>query len=253
MRGEVVVLVLTAACGGAAGLPALPPVAAIPVAPLPLARPPGPALTPAPAPATPTTGDCPDDMVLSSAVCIDRYEAPNVKGELPYALQTAYDGEDWCAARGKRLCTEDEWVRACGGPHGRPFPYGASYKGAACNDDHPWLLVSWKRISRWPLDAAMDEAARLFQADMSGARAACVSEEGAFDMTGNVAEWVRRSGPSPRPGFDHVLKGCFWAGCFKESQPSCRFTNGVHPGTFRTYEAGFRCCKPRATALPSRP
>ena len=250
MRPEVALLLLTMACGPASRLATTPPSAVIPIAPLPPTPTPTPTLPPA---LTPATSDCPDDMVLAGAVCVDRYEAPNLKGELPYALQTAYDGEDWCAARGKRLCTEDEWVRACSGPRGRPFPYGATYQGSACNDDHPWLLVSWKKLSRWPLDAAMGEAARLFQADMSGARAACVSEEGAFDMTGNVAEWVRRSGPSPRPGFDHVLKGCFWAGCFKDSQPSCRFTNGVHPGTFRTYEAGFRCCKARGNPLPSRP
>jgi formylglycine-generating enzyme required for sulfatase activity len=91
---------------------------------------------------------------------------------------------------------------------------------------------------------------------MAGARAGCVTEEGAFDMTGNVAEWVRRSavhGTPDKPGFEHVLKGCYWAGCFKDPQPSCGFTNGAHPGTFRTYEAGFRCCTPRATAVASPP
>jgi formylglycine-generating enzyme required for sulfatase activity len=245
-------LLATTACGGA-GIATVPPIAEIPVAPAPRPRVASPAPRPAPAKppeaalvVTVQKGECPSDMVASGAVCIDRYEAPNVAGEMPFALQTAYDGEEWCAARGKRLCTEDEWVRACMGPHGRPFPYGAAHRDGVCNDDHPWQKVSWKRLSRWPQDPALDEAAHLYQGDMSGARAECVSEEGAFDLTGNVAEWVRRSKPSPRPGYDHVLKGCFWAGCFKESQPSCAFTNGAHPGTFRTYEAGFRCCKPKA-------
>jgi formylglycine-generating enzyme required for sulfatase activity len=100
-------------------------------------------------------------------------------------------------------------------------------------------------------EVAVAEATRLFQADMSGARADCVSDEGVFDLTGNVAEWVRRRGPAPRPGYEHVLKGCYWAGCFHDPRPSCAFTNSAHPGTFRTYEAGFRCCADRLTA-PAR-
>ena len=94
---------------------------------------------------------------------------------------------------------------------------------------------------------ALDEAAHLYQADRSGARAECVTDEGVYDLTGNVAEWVRKTAPSPRPGYEHVLKGCYWAGCYKEPNPSCAFTNRAHPGSFRTYEAGFRCCSDRVT------
>jgi formylglycine-generating enzyme required for sulfatase activity len=177
--------------------------------------------------------------------CIDRYEAPNIRGELPYSQQTAYDGEAWCAARGKRLCTQDEWVRACEGSRGRRFPYGSEHRASACNDDRLWIEVRWKALAKWPDPEAAEEATRLYQADMSGARVACVSEDGVYDLTGNVAEWVRRSGPSPQPGFDHVLKGCYWAGCYHEPQPDCTFANRAHAGSFRTYEAGFRCCAAR--------
>ncbi len=142
---------------------------------------------------------CPDDMVPVAASCVDRYEAPNVRGEVPYSLQTAYDGEAWCAGRGKRLCRQDEWERACEGPHGRLYPYGNEHRDGVCNDDRPWILVHWKALARWPRDAAVDEATRLLQADMSGARADCVTEEGVYDMTGNVAEWVHRSSPPPHP------------------------------------------------------
>jgi formylglycine-generating enzyme required for sulfatase activity len=187
-------------------------------------------------------------MVALPSSCIDSYESPNLRGEMPFAFATAYDGERWCAQHGKRLCYDDEWVRACGGPRSHRFPYGDAHREGACNDDRPWIVVSWGTLAKWPDDAAVAEATRLFQADMSGARAECVSDEGVFDMTGNVAEWVRRRGPAPRPGYEHVLKGCYWAGCFKDPQPSCAFTNRAHPGAFRTYEAGFRCCSDR---LPS--
>jgi formylglycine-generating enzyme required for sulfatase activity len=199
--------------------------------------------------------ECPEDMVRIAIApgaalgdmppegfCIDRYEAPNVRGELPFSLQTAYDGESWCAVRGKRLCTQDEWVRACEGSGGRRFPYGSEHRASACNDDRLWIEVQWKALAKWPAPEATEEATRLYQADMSGARVACVSEDGVYDLTGNVAEWVRRSGPSPRPGFDHVLKGCYWAGCYHEPQPNCTFANRAHASSFRTYEAGFRCC-----------
>lgn len=245
------------ACGATVPSP-VPPSAEIPVAPPPRPRvalvpAPTPAPIPPPVPAPPRIVDgCPEDMVPVGRFCVDRYEAPNQKGELPFALQTAYDGEQWCAAHGRRLCSDQEWERACRGPEGRTYPYGNTFRPGVCSDDRPWLVVSWKKLARWPLDVALDEAARLYQADMSGARAECVTQEGVFDMTGNVAEWVRKTSPT-RPGFEHVLKGCYWAGCFKDPQPSCGFTNGAHPGTFRTYEAGFRCCTARATAVPSAP
>ena len=175
--------------------------------------------------------------------CIDRYEAPNVPGDRPFSLRTAGDGEQWCAAHGKRLCSEGEWVRACQGPHGRRFPYGDEHRASACNDDRAWLAVSWQLLATWPAGAAVAEAGRLFQADVSGWRDGCVSEEGVYDLTGNVAEWVRRDGPAPKPGYEHVLKGCYWAGCYHEPQPNCVFRNSAHPGAFRTYEAGFRCCR----------
>lgn len=192
------------------------------------------------------SASCADDMVTLPQFCIDLYEAPNVAGALPLSLKTADDGEQWCALRSKRLCSEDEWVRACGGPHGRQFPYGDVHRRSACNDDRPWIEVSWKALAKWPQAVAVAEGSRLFQADPSGARAACVSEEGVYDLTGNVAEWVRRSDPAPRPGYEHVLKGCYWAGCYHQPEPDCRFRNSAHPGTFRTYEAGFRCCSDRA-------
>jgi sulfatase modifying factor 1 len=256
VRRGAALLVALVGCGGAAQrVPQPPPVAEIPV--LRAARPGPPSLGPAPGKAPsgavqptvpPAIEACPADMAAVASFCIDRYEAPNEKGEIPYALQTAYDGEVWCKARGKRLCTEDEWARACAGPDGRAYPYGDDYRPHVCNDDKGWLEVSWKALAKWPQDAALDEAAHLFDGDMSGARAECVSAEGVYDLTGNVAEWVRRSGPPPHPGYDHVLKGCYWAGCYHNPRPNCTFHNGAHPGTFRTYEAGFRCCKPRATA-----
>jgi formylglycine-generating enzyme required for sulfatase activity len=187
---------------------------------------------------------CPADMVTFPGFCMDRYEAPNERGVAPLAMRTAKDGSDFCAARGKRLCTEAEWVRACQGAAGLPYPYGKTYQKGRCVDDKVWKSPNWTVLGTWPSAAAQAEAARLYQAEPSGQRRDCVAEDGVYDLTGNVAEWVIRSFPNGN-NYEHVMKGCYWAGCYGGSAPSCGFVNPAHPGTFRSYEAGFRCCKAR--------
>jgi sulfatase modifying factor 1 len=202
-------------------------------------------------------GSCPGDMAFVDGVpadpqravrpsddggfCIDRYEAPNERGSSPLAFQTAQDGERWCKDRGKHLCTEAEWMHACEGAERRRFPYGDRHVAGACNDDKQGLRVRWSVLARYPQESAVEEAERLYQAEPSGARGRCATPDGVYDMTGNVAEWVARSFPFSKYG--HVIKGCFWSGCFGEKHPHCGFVNGVHPGSFRSYEVGFRCCK----------
>lgn len=188
--------------------------------------------------------DCPMGMVAITGFCMDRFEAPNQAGMPPLAMRTAKDGVDWCLARGKRLCTEAEWVRACQGSTALPYPYGKSYQKGRCVDDKIWKAPNWTVLGTWPSAAAQAEAARLYQAEPSGARRDCISSDGVQDLTGNVAEWVVRSFPNAN-NYDHVMKGCYWAGCYGGSPPSCSFVNPAHPGTFRTYEAGFRCCLTR--------
>lgn len=191
-----------------------------------------------------TGGDdnpCPPEMVNIENFCMDRYEAPNEPGAMPLAMQIAQDGEAWCEVRGKRLCTEAEWLRACEGSTKTKYPYGNTYKEHRCNDDKTWISPDWNALATWPSPQAQAEASSLYQADPSGSRADCISEDGILDLTGNVAEWVVRSFPTQK-NYDHVLKGCYWSKCYGGSNPSCTFVNGAHPGNFRTYEAGFRCC-----------
>jgi formylglycine-generating enzyme required for sulfatase activity len=184
---------------------------------------------------------CPENMVPFSDFCMDRYEAPNQAGVPPLAMRNALDGVAFCEALGKRLCNEAEWVRACQGPAGLPYPYGQTYQRSRCNDDKTWKSPNWTVLGTWPSSAAQAEATRLYQADPSGSRAGCVSTEGVQDLTGNVAEWVVRSFPHSN-NYDHVMKGCYWSGCYGGTPPSCAFVNPAHPSAFRTYEAGFRCC-----------
>ena len=75
----------------------------------------------------------------------------------------------------------------------------------------------------------------------SQGRAMCLSDAGVYDLTGNVAEWVKRSFPHPN-NYDYVVKGCYWSKCYMDNTPDCHFTNSAHPPGFRSYEFGFRCC-----------
>jgi hypothetical protein len=54
--------------------------------------------------------------------CIDHYEFPNQKGARPPVMVDWYHAMGQCAAAGKRLCYESEWVAACEGPDDKPVP-----------------------------------------------------------------------------------------------------------------------------------
>ena len=101
---------------------------------------------------------CPADMVPVGATCMDRYEAPNLEGELPLVMFTFDESEAWCGARGKRLCFDDEWSLACGGEAGTAYPYGDAHRPGVCRDDARWraydqpLLNGWPRVSTPEID-----------------------------------------------------------------------------------------------------
>ena len=193
-------------------------------------------------------GSCPSDMVQlargTTAFCIDRFEAPNVADAAPLAFVTALEGDSWCTSRGKRLCDQDEWERACKGPnldHAYPYGSGDLVTPGTCNDDEAFVAPDDAVLATYPSDAATAEAQRLYRGEPSGSRAGCVTPEGVFDLAGNVAEWVTRTKPSVS-NYDQVIKGCAWSGCPGGQPANCDFVNTAHPGTYRSYESGFRCC-----------
>jgi hypothetical protein len=184
---------------------------------------------------------CPLDMALADGFCIDRWEAPNQPGEKPLVMESAVTAEQWCLKKGKRLCTEDEWDTACEGPTKSTYPYGDTHVAGRCNDDKIWKVVDEAALATWPSQAAESTVEKLWQGSPSGADPECVSGYGVFDMTGNIEEWVVRTQPHVN-SYPHVLKGCYWAGCFGGSKPTCQSTNPAHADGFLFYETGFRCC-----------
>ena len=162
---------------------------------------------------------------------IDRYEFPNKKGKKPTYMTELVIARKACVAAGKRLCTDAEWRRACLGRGGdRRFSYGKSYVSTACNTEQGLESGHSGMVNNRGQDVAL-----------SGAREQCRSEEGVFDMVGNLEEWVLSSWQ----GRGAALEGGAWftytgyADCSGRysRQPNYRFNP-----TIEIFSAGFRCC-----------
>lgn len=175
--------------------------------------------------------------------CVDRYEYPNKKGELPALLISWTDAKKTCESLGKRLCTEDEFNFACEGEDMLPYTYGYVRDPNKCSIDKPYrkrekTLKKYARCMKNPTCKA--ELEKLDQRLPAGSMPECVSPFGAYDLNGNINEWVERPGEKypNRSG----LKGGWWG----PVRNRCRPTVGFHKEEDYGYEEGFRCCKDAA-------
>jgi len=169
--------------------------------------------------------------------CIDRYEYPNTKGGHPPVMVDWYDGMGACAALGKRLCWESEWVAACEGPEKLPFPYGRKRDATKCNIDNPWKSPDLDAVYSPKREIQDAELLRLDQSVPSGSKEGCVSGFGVYDLTGNFDEWVlaeEEIGDSKWA----KLKGGAWG----HVRNACRPFTTKHPPEFTYYFISFRCC-----------
>ena len=207
------------------------------------------------------TGPCPLDMSAIEGFCMDRYEAPNIPGRPPLVMFHLYEAEAWCAARGKRLCFDDEWTLACATAAGWSYPYGGTHRSGVCNDDRTWRRYDQGLLGRWPrgvatpavddVEALFDAVAQtnaataehvrwLYQGESAGDNPGCTNSLGVFDLVGNVEEWTRRRDGGDGPDFSGNLKGRYWA-----EPRTCQSGVRTHGNAFRFYEIGFRCCADR--------
>src|SRR5262249_26114979 len=120
--------------------------------------------------------------------CIDRYEYPNKKGELPRVMMNFPEAQELCAEQGKRMCTETEWTTACEGPTYKPYPYGYLRDPKICNGDQPYGFPDLKKAFSKDPKIAKPELERLYKGVPSGSQAQCVSDYGVYDMPGNADE-----------------------------------------------------------------
>lgn len=237
----------------------------------------------APPPTSAEEAGCPPEMVRVGSYCIDRYEAyvveidvdgsesqhspfsvvtgltirakvaPNV---VPQAYISALEAASACANAGKRLCSGEEFVRACRGDDElAAYPYGGTQrKRGACNEgkgssmprffgSNPrhWTQAQFNdpRLNQWAGGLAK-----------TGEYAACVSPYGVYDCVGNLHEWGS-DGPDVRG------RGRFRGGFYGDAEVNgsgCRYVTRAHGLGYHDYSTGFRCCSdadPRApTARP---
>jgi len=219
--------------------------------------------------ATPTPNDglveeagdagCPAGMAKVTTYCIDRFEASlvtdtgtwspyffpggqsvkaaSLRAAVPQAFISQLEAKAACAAAGKRMCSDVEWLRACQGSANQTYPYGNTRMPGVCNDARavqpevelygttaPWIA---DHLDSPCLDQEADGLAR------TGAGAGCVTAEGVFDMMGNVHEWTDNPTGTLRGGdyVDTVSDG-----------NGCLYATTAHDPTYWDYSTGFRCC-----------
>jgi formylglycine-generating enzyme required for sulfatase activity len=171
-------------------------------------------------------------MIRVDGFLIDQYEYPNVKGALPRVNVTWDEAQSLCQATGKRLCSENEWERACRGPEGYLYGYGQTFEPGRCHTpkkvDDQWL--------RGP-----DRAP-------SGTFSGCLSPGGASDMIGNVWEWTDALS-SPTKDW-HVVRGGSWFHNVNLARADARYGRFLDSG-FKLDLIGLRCCRSVVESEPA--
>lgn len=178
--------------------------------------------------------DCVDAGVCKPLVWVSSDTRPNYYGNPEFdeypVVNVDWDmAKTYCEWRGARLPTEAEWEKAARGTDGRTYPWG----NEAPNKD----LLNYNQEVGNSTKVGCYEAGRSFY--------------GAYDMAGNVAEWVndwygeayyQNSPPSnplgPDSGQYRVLRGGSWANLGSDVRSAYR--ERYDPSS-PNYLVGIRC------------
>lgn len=160
---------------------------------------------------------------------IDMFEYPNQLGAPPKTGITWIEAKSLCEAGGKRLCTADEWEKACKGPPNYAYGYGDTFDqdfcGKGARDTH-----------------------------RSGDRQDCKSLWGVYDMAGNFVE-LTADAPKGDKGRRLVKGGSL--GSANEASSRCAASTDVSE-SYAPPALSFRCCRgvddpPMPPELPKTP
>ncbi len=238
---------------------------------------------------------CPPEMARVGRACVDRWEArlltsdgtphdfasrpeqgvryraESRAGVYPQAYISKPEASAACAAAGKRLCRLTEWYRACKDRQGHVYPYGASFEKARCNSGKAHLLsrLFGRDPRRWKF-AEHFNAPELDRTPgflaKTGEYSGCASDNGTFDMVGNLHEWVsdfvNHDLEKKIPMRDDIRgkidinrgHSIFMGGFFSTTDQhgrGCQFLTPGHGAKYHDYSTGFRCCKDAAASPAS--
>ena len=96
------------------------------------------------------TEELPGTPIQMGAYYIDIYPYPNEPGAIPQPNVSRDEAKKLCAEKGKRLCTELEWERACKGPDNTTYEYGETYRNTLYITGQSAKLTSHKPYNKHP-------------------------------------------------------------------------------------------------------
>jgi formylglycine-generating enzyme required for sulfatase activity len=186
------------------------------------------------------TGVCPRPEEKGS-YSRDEYYGNPAYDDYPVIYVSWKDAKTYCAWRGARLPTEEEWEKAARGPDGSFFPWGDDFERGMVNFCDGTCGLDW---ANHDYEDGYGETAPV------GSFPDGASPYGAMDMAGNVWEWVADwydVYPGGDPGADErfgreyrVLRGGSWYNYAYGVRAA--FRSWGDP-TFSNINSGFRCVR----------
>jgi formylglycine-generating enzyme required for sulfatase activity len=198
------------------------------------------------------------------------YLARSAAGVFPQGYVSRNESERACKAAGKRLCTFNEWRRACQGKHWWRYPYGGREKPGVCSSgkDHLLSQLFGADSRKWEYDKHFNSPLLNQKEDFlakAGAHSGCANDEKIYDMVGNLHEWV--NGMVTQKFVDSLEKdkverkeqhwrtgnGIFLGGFYSTNSqlgPGCYYVTYAHEPSYHDYSTGFRCCMDAPTPPP---
>ncbi|HET8890555.1 MAG TPA: SUMF1/EgtB/PvdO family nonheme iron enzyme [Candidatus Angelobacter sp.] len=133
---------------------------------------------------------------------------------------TWYEAVAYTAWAGKRLPTALEWERAAAGIKGNLYPWGNDFSRNRCNSKNSSIGTTTP-VNQYPEGK---------------------SDEGCYDMAGNVFEWTNDWAVNPRfssaPSSEKINKGGSFA---REASDLVNWYEESDPPDLRMNDVGFRC------------
>ena len=167
--------------------------------------------------------------LLDNSKMRQSYYSNSIYADYPVVYISWYDAQIYCSWRGGRLPNEVEWEKAARGEDQRPYPWGT--EKADC-----------QHANYWPTGACVGDTTAVTE------QSAGASNYGVYNLSGNVAEWVKdwfQSYPGGDPnaakdfGITHrTIRG----GAYFDGPNNIRATarKGLNPEEAHSY-VGFRC------------